>query len=532
MRRFLTPSLVLLVAAVLAAPASASTTQESQLQDDPNLVYKSPAQVASFLDQLKSLGVDRVRVTVLWRLVAPAPTAQAKPAGFDGSNPEAYPKGSWNRYDSIVRLAAARGIAVHLNPTAPAPSWATGDPGARTDIEETWEPSATEYGAFVTAVGRRYDGAYDPCGSADRYCDPFALPGGLSNRGALPRVSFWSLWNEPNQAGWLTPQHDAGGPAAARIYRGLFAAGSSGLAAAGHTPKRDTILFGELAPKGQNGKGVSDNLKPLVFLRALFCVDAKLKPLRGSAATRLGCPASNQKAAFAAANRGLLDATGLAHHPYALLEPPSLASRDTDFVVLADTPRLTKLLDKARAVYGAKRKLGVWLTEYGYQTKPPDPFGVTPSKQAAYLNEAEYMAYRNSRIRSWSQFLLVDDGPIATAPKDSPLYWGSFQTGLIGLDGKQKPAYAAYRLPIFVPSPRSRTGRFTVWGGLRPAANSKKQRAVIQYRRSGSGAFTRLKSVTTMNPRGYFQATVRVPASGQLRVSWNGLTSRAVAVKR
>jgi hypothetical protein len=69
---------------------------------------------------------------------------------------------------------------------------------------------------------------------------------------------------------------------------------------------------------------------------------------------------------------------------------------------------------------------------------------------------------------------------------------------------------------------------------LRPARNGTKQRAVIQYRRSGSGSggFAALKSVTTKNPRGYFVATVRVPASGQLRVSWGGSSSRAVAVRR
>ena len=521
MRRLTIVCTLFLALAVLAAPASASTGQESQLQDDPLLVYKSPSEVARTLDELKALGVDRVRVTVLWRLVAPDPTSQTKPAGFDGSNPAAYPRGTWNRFDTIVRLAAGRGIAVHFSPTAPAPSWATGDP-ERTDLEETFDPSPAEYGAFVTAVGRRYDGTYDPCASADRYCDPFG--------GALPRVSFWSFWNEPNQSAWLSPQNDSTGAAAARIYRGLLAAGWNALAATGHTPKRDTLLFGELAPKGQNGAGVSDNVKPLAFLRALYCVDSRFKPLRGGAATGLGCPGST--GAFVSANPALFQASGLAHHPYALLEPPSRRSSDKDFAVLADTPRLTSTLDRSVRAYGSKRKLPIWLTEYGYQTKPPDPFGVSPSTQAAYLNEAEYIAYRTSRIRSWSQFLLVDDGPIASEPPSSPLYWGTFQTGLVGLDGKRKPAYDAYRLPIFVPSPRNRSGRFTVWGGARSASNGSRPRVAIQYRRSGARSFAALKSVKVKNARGYFVATVRLPASGQLRLAFGGSVSRFVTVKR
>jgi len=50
------------------------------------------------LDRLKAIGVDRIRVTVLWRLVAPEPASQAKPAGFD--RPKAYPGGTWNRFDA------------------------------------------------------------------------------------------------------------------------------------------------------------------------------------------------------------------------------------------------------------------------------------------------------------------------------------------------------------------------------------------------------------------------------------------------
>jgi hypothetical protein len=92
-----------------AGGAAASTTQESTFQDDDLLVYGEPPDVAKTMDRLKGLGVDRLRISVFWSVVAPASNKQTKPANFDATDPAAYPPGSWNRYDTIVRLAQARG---------------------------------------------------------------------------------------------------------------------------------------------------------------------------------------------------------------------------------------------------------------------------------------------------------------------------------------------------------------------------------------------------------------------------------------
>jgi len=55
-------------------------------------------------------------------------------------------------------------------------------------------------------------------------------------------------------------------------------------------------------------------------------------------------------------------------------------------------------------LYGAKR---MWITEYGYETKPPDPFfGVSWAKQAAYLRQAYEIARANPRIDIFTWFLL------------------------------------------------------------------------------------------------------------------------------
>src|SRR5436309_9749751 len=94
-----------LALAALPTAARASATQESMFQDDDQLEFASAGHVTDTLDTLKALGVDRIRVSVFWKSVAPSPGKQTKPAGFDGSNPYAYPQGAWDRYDRLAREA-------------------------------------------------------------------------------------------------------------------------------------------------------------------------------------------------------------------------------------------------------------------------------------------------------------------------------------------------------------------------------------------------------------------------------------------
>src|SRR5687767_12782825 len=119
-RAFLAALLALLI---LAAPAAGSARQESMFQDDDHLIYpRDDGKVERTLDELKQLGVDRVRVTVAWRAIAPGNDQDRRPA-FDATDPAQYPEGAWANYDRIIRLARERGIGVNFNVTAPAPDW-------------------------------------------------------------------------------------------------------------------------------------------------------------------------------------------------------------------------------------------------------------------------------------------------------------------------------------------------------------------------------------------------------------------------
>jgi hypothetical protein len=550
--------------AVTLSPATAlaSATQESGFQDDDLLMYNTQAGMAATLDTLQALGVQRVRVSILWALVAPDPLSKTRPS-FDASNPAAYPPGAWNRYDALVAAAAKRGIAVNFDLMAPAPLWATGRP-ARSDIENIYQPSAAEFGQFVRAVGTRYSGSYTLPGPAP--APPPAPP--PSNNGGLlqmllgpnhqqqqpapppqppgvtlPRVDYWSIGNEPNQGGWLAPQWASppGGGAlvetSPRLYRDLLDAAWSGLGATGHGS--DTILIGETAPKGLRVRGETRAMAPLTFIRALYCVGSSLRPLRGRAASDRGCPTSTAATArFAPDHPALFDATGWAHHPYELTFAPSQAPRDRDWVTIANLGRLTATLGTIRRVYRHSGTWPLYLTEFGYMTDPPNPAGVTPAQQAAYMNQAEFIAYQNPLVRSWSQFLLVDDRPLPGRNGVRSGYGATFQTGLAYLSGGHKPAFDAYRMAVNVPNPSVRRGHeIGVWGIVRNAPPAGAQGVQVQFAGLPSRGYRRLATIATRPRPSYFYTRVLLTASGRLRIAWrnpaNGVLqySRAVAVR-
>jgi beta-glucosidase/6-phospho-beta-glucosidase/beta-galactosidase len=153
--------LAVMVALALAAPggASASHRQAMILQDDAKLIYSSPESVSATLQTLKNMGVDRVRVSVVWQLLAPQPSAAKKPK-FDATDPNAYPAGVWSRYDFLDRVATQDGLQVYFRPTAPAPTWATTPRKLAQGYRWSHDPNAADYGQFVQAVAKRYDGSF------------------------------------------------------------------------------------------------------------------------------------------------------------------------------------------------------------------------------------------------------------------------------------------------------------------------------------------------------------------------------------
>jgi hypothetical protein len=287
----------------------------------------------------------------------------------------------------------------------------------------------------------------------------------------------------------------------------------------------DVILLGETAPYGPKDPrkpGTNGLLSAVNFVKELYCLRRSYRPYKGQPARARNCPATAaERRGFRRAHPGLFAATGWAHHPYSLENRPTWRGRRRDASPLGAIGRLTRALDRAQFHWGAEGQMDVWITEYGYQTQPPDPYrGVPWSRQAAWMSWAEFLAWRNPRVASFSQFLLHDDAPDARYSRRSPKYWVTWQSGLLTHHGRRKPALAEYARPIHVTPRRARRGRkVRVFSTYRPAADRTPMRAYILFRPRG-GEWRILRNVRVTNLRGYLNAFVRSPGRGRLRVVW------------
>lgn len=514
--------LAILMCAIPSARAHAMTGQESWLEDDITL-YSNPG---ATLAQARLLGVTRMRIAVRWQWIAPKPLSRQRPSHFNAADPAAYPPGAWYVWDRIVSDASDAGIALNFDLVGGAPVWAT-SPGAPRDGRPhlNWNPKPNEFESFVRAVATRYSGNYNP--NADKL-DP-------GNPADLPKVSFWSVWNEPDYGPSLAPQ---GVPNhlkvenSPRMYRNLVAAEWNGLRAAGHT--HDTFLIGELAPRGALNWGVFSGMKPLIFLRAMYCVDSQYRPLRGGAAAIRGCPTNAAGSRqFRARNPGLFKASGVADHPYMRWYPPNQEKfPDPNNTSLGQIGNLTRALDRLQRVYGSRTRFPIYDTEFGYITTPPKrdtkrlPW-LGQYTAAYYLNWAEYISWRNPRIKSFSQYLLND--PL---PANNHTDFGGFASGLLTY-GKhvRKATYTAWRLPLYLPVTTTRRGsNLEVWGCARPAQFARTdtgdaQPVQVQFQRGSRGPFTTLRTIMVTDSHGYFDVRMRFPASGTVRLAWTYPTS-------
>ncbi len=509
---------VLLVAASLALGAGgalAATGQEAWLQDDTALFNDT----AGTFQRLRVLGVDRARIAVRWLSVAPRPSSRTRP-NFDAADPAAYPAANWAGLDRIVNQARIYGITLNFNVVGGAPLWATGPGAPRGKPHPNWEPSAKEFKLFVRALGTRYSGNYDPATRLTTPGDP----------NDLAAVAFWSIWNEPDYGPSLAPQGVPGHltvEESPRLYRGLVDAAWAGLQQTGHVS--DQILFGEVAPRGYDNFGVFSGMRPLQFLRALYCVDVTYRPLRGTAAVLRGCPASAAGSrGFRHAHPGLFEASGFADHPYSRWFAPNVEQPNhPDYSSLADIRGLERALDRLQRAYGSGKRFAIFNTEYGYITSPPKhptkriPY-ISTSTAAQFLNQAEYISWRDPRIKSFMQYLLADPLP-ATSSDD----FGGFASGLLTFHQQPKPTYDAWRLPLYLPLTTAHPGRsLEVWGCARPVFFARQddpaapETVEIQFRRDSGGNFTTLRAIAVTNQFGYFDTRISAPASGTVRLSW------------
>jgi putative glycosyl hydrolase len=367
-------AVLLAAAAVGLLSATASTAARGMLVGIQDDALVLQGNTASTFTTLKSLRAQVVRINLVWGGKLGVATRRPR----NGADPD-DPAYAWGVYDRAVRYASQYGIRV-LFSIFKTPSWAG---GGRTGNRAP--RNSSDLMRFAYAAATRYSGTFTP----------------FDDDRPLPAVKLWLAWNEPNNPVWLSPQFKGRTVASAKAYARICDAIWTGV--------HYTNLAGEQVACGATGPRGNDlprssrpSTSPMKFIRAL-------------------------KAA------GLKHLDAFAHHPY--YSNPKQTPRSAGHGGNVQLGDIGTLISAVTKYWGRKP---IWITEYGFQTNPPDRiFGISYSKQAAYLRQAYGIARANPRIKLMIWFLLRDDGSLS-----------GWQSGLLTSSGKKKPSYRAFqRLP-------------------------------------------------------------------------------------
>ena len=270
-------------------------------------------------------------------------------------------------------------------------------------------------------------------------------------------VRDWLIWNEPNQRRWLRPASPA--LYVARILNPAYAAIHG-------VNRRARVAGGVTAPRAGSG-GVS----PVDFIRGMRRAGARLDVY--------------------------------AHHPYPArpTESPFAGERTCprcETITMAQSERLLREVTRA---WGPRMR--IWMTEFAYQTNPPDRIsGVTQARQARLIADAALRAHRLPRVDMLVHYLVRDEPELAR-----------WQSGLYTLAGRAKLAARAFPLPLTVAG-RSR-GATVLWGQVRARSGAQSYR--LQARRPG-GAWAWLGGMRRSTARGFVSVRARLPRGTTVRL--------------
>ncbi len=391
-----------------------------------------------------------VRIALHWRDVAPV----TRSSTFTPTNPF-DPGYRWGAFDQQVQRATARGLEPIVQ-IIYAPNWASDSgPGAPGTIN----PNPVEFGNFARAAAVRYSGNF---------------PG-------LPRVRYWQAWGEPNRDLYLMPQVQDGRIVSGEAYRRLVDTFSANVHAVDTTNR---VIAGGLAPLGRKGKPA-----PLAFMRNMLCLTRSL----GRA-----CDLRSDPVEFDI----------FSHHPYTS-GGPTHAAPGRDDVSLGDLAQIKRYVRAAVRLghVDPQGSLGFWVTEFSWDSNPPDPDAMGASLHARWTAEALYRMWRLgiSTVIWWKI-------------QDDPLHISPYQSGFYGVSGKAKHSLRAFRFPTVA---FRRGGRIAVWGRT---PTSQAGKVTIELKRTG-GSWKRLGSLRA-NQYGIFQRTFRSSARrGFVRARFAGETS-------
>lgn len=407
------------------------------------------------LSQTGQMGYDRIsqagatfsRVIIFWSHTV----GGTKPTDWNPSDP-ADPNYDWSDTDDRIKDAVNAGVTP-LVQIFSAPKWAErcnapGEPGI-------CNPDPVEFQKFTAAALKRYSG---------EFLD-------------LPKVSYWEPWNEPNLHIFFKPQRKGSARPSPDLYRELlnrFAA-----VVRNHDPA-NKVVGGGLAPLGG-----TNSIGPLDFTRRLLCMKgrAKPKPIRGC----------NKKSSFDI----------WAVNPYTTGSPTHQA-RSADDVQLGDLPEMSKLIKAAKRAGRIKTgasHIPFWVTEFSWDSKPPDPNGLPMGLLSRWTAEAMFRSWQ-AGVENFFWLTLRDWPREPGQPWSETIESGLYFRGETIEQDRPKQVLKAFKFP-FVAFRKS--AGITVWGRT---PDSKPGRIAIKFSKSRNGGLRRLKTVKA-DRFGIFKTQVR-----------------------
>jgi hypothetical protein len=431
-----------LLPAAVALPASAPAARGLTTGLTAVEQYQSadPSKRALWFDRTVDAGAGIVRLSLHWRGLAPTPPANpASPHSYD-----------FTLVDPAVRDAAARGLQILLTVNS-APDWAEGPGRPASAFEGSWKPNPAALAQFMRAVASRYSGHFDQDG-------PGPQP-------PLPFVQALQVWNEPNQDTWLGPQFQGTEIIGPDQYRELLNASYNAIKA---VSPRTLVVTGGTSPYGDPPGGPyppgGARVRPVQWWEDFLCV----RPAKSKNGEQ-GKQQAKQDRYVRAANCGdmpLFDV--LAHQPIDNTGKGPLQSGPTEYdVSTPDLSRVVNILRSAeRLATISGRAHPVWVTEFWWDTKPPNPVGAPPLTQARWIAQTLYLYWKagadtaiNFQIRDSTEYPNTHNG---------------FQSGLYFLDGSAKPGLTAFRFPFVTDRVDETTLR--AWGRSPEAGQLRIQR--------------------------------------------------------
>ena len=435
---------MLLVSAVLTAILHAPGAEARPLTTGITNLYTN-APLA--FHRTRTAGAELVRIPLYWGGTAPL----TRPDSWQPTDP-ADPAYHWENSDEAVVNAVDAGLTPVLVVDG-TPKWAQRcNSPAVIEGPALCDPDPAALANFATAATRRYSGSF----------------------GGLPHVQYWQALNEPNLSIFFFPQYDASGKALSpALYRDLA---NSFYAAVKAVDPTDLVLSAGLGPIAVPPWTIG----PMAFARQLLCMRGSKHPVPTG-----GCGEGVHFDIFAM-------------HPYTT-GAPSHTGGPND-VELGDLGKLTTLLraaDRAGHLKGVFKHTPLWITEFSWDSKPPDPGGLAMKVETQWTAEALHVAWAAGADHFfWYSLRDQPHGDTYKAATESGLYFG----GPTLEQDRPKPVLTAFRFP-FVAYPRHR--RLLFWGRT---PTSGRGRVSIQVLR---GARWRRIGVVRADAAGIFRGSLR-----------------------